>query len=191
MPTVFAARQFVNHGHIKVNGRRVNIASYQVKVGDLVEIKESSRQMALVLEANALAERDVPDYIEVDHAKGTAKMTRIPASPKCPIRRTWSRTWSSNSTRADASQTHKGPSSGASRHLLPQSGRRVRAPLSRVRGRAGVRAGRPTAEPSGSHADASLRNRGPASSSILPASHYSRSTTRSANGWSRITASAN
>src|ERR1700685_4382673 len=77
-------RQFVNHGHIKVNGRRVNIASYQVKVGDLVEIKESSRQMALVLEANALAERDVPDYIEVDHAKGTAKMTRIPSLSEVP-----------------------------------------------------------------------------------------------------------
>ena len=70
VPTVFAARQFVNHGHIRVNGRRVNIASYQVKVGDLVEIKESSRQLPLVLEANALAERDVPDYVEVDHAKG-------------------------------------------------------------------------------------------------------------------------
>ena len=78
MPTVFAARQFVNHGHVKVNGRRVNIASYQVKVGDLVEIKESSKQLALVLEANALAERDVPDYVEVDHAKGTAKLTRVP-----------------------------------------------------------------------------------------------------------------
>ena len=84
VPTPFAARQFVNHGHIKVNGRRVNIASYQVKVGDLVEIKESSRQMALVLEANALAERDVPDYIEVDHAKGTAKMTRIPSLSEVP-----------------------------------------------------------------------------------------------------------
>ena len=84
VPTVFAARQFVNHGHIKVNGRRVNIASYQVKVGDLVEIKESSRQMLLVLEANALAERDVPDYIEVDHAKGTAKMTRIPSLSEVP-----------------------------------------------------------------------------------------------------------
>ena len=84
VPTVFAARQFVNHGHIQVNGRRVNIASYQVKVGDLVEIKESSRQMPLVLEANALAERDVPDYIEVDHAKGTAKMTRIPSLSEVP-----------------------------------------------------------------------------------------------------------
>jgi small subunit ribosomal protein S4 len=84
VPTVFAARQFVNHGHVKVNGRRVNIASYQVKVGDLVEIKESSRQLAIVLEAEASAERDVPDYIEVDHAKGTAKMTRIPGLTEVP-----------------------------------------------------------------------------------------------------------
>ena len=69
VPTVFAARQFVNHGHVKVNGKRVNIASYRVKVGDVVEVKEKSRQMDLVLEAQALAERDVPDYIEVDTAK--------------------------------------------------------------------------------------------------------------------------
>ena len=69
VPTVFAARQFVNHGHVKVNGRRVNIASYLVKVGDVVEVKEASRQMALVLEAVGLAERDVPDYFEVDHTQ--------------------------------------------------------------------------------------------------------------------------
>ena len=84
VPTVFAARQFVNHGHIRVNGRRVNIPSYQVKVGDLIEIKEASRQMPLVLEANALAERDVPDYVEVDHAKGTAKLTRVPGLSEVP-----------------------------------------------------------------------------------------------------------
>ena len=84
VPTVFAARQFVNHGHVKVNGRRVNIPSFQVKVGDLVEIKESSRQLPLVMEANALAERDVPDYVEVDHAKGTAKLTRIPHLSEVP-----------------------------------------------------------------------------------------------------------
>jgi small subunit ribosomal protein S4 len=69
VPTVFAARQFVNHGHIRVNGRRVNIPSYQVKPGDVVEVKEASRQMILVLEAVGLAERDVPDYIEADHGK--------------------------------------------------------------------------------------------------------------------------
>ena len=84
VPTVFAARQFVNHGHIKVNGRRVNIASYQVKVGDVIEIKEVSRQMILVLEAQALAERDVPDFYEVDHSKGTAKMSRIPLPSEVP-----------------------------------------------------------------------------------------------------------
>src|SRR5262245_48875933 len=63
VPTVFAARQFVNHGHVKVNGRRVNISSFRCKVGDVVEVKEASRQLAFVLEAVALGERDVPDYI--------------------------------------------------------------------------------------------------------------------------------
>ena len=79
-----AARQLISHGHVKVNGRRVNIASYQVRVGDLVEIKESSRQLVVVIEAAALAERDVPDYIEVDHAKGTAKLTRVPGLSEGP-----------------------------------------------------------------------------------------------------------
>lgn len=71
--TVFAARQFVNHGHVRVNGRRVNISSYQVKDGDVIEVKESSKQLATVLEAIQSQERDVPDYIEVDHKhmKGT------------------------------------------------------------------------------------------------------------------------
>src|SRR5579859_3152844 len=84
VPTVFAARQFINHGHVKVNGRRVNIPSYQVKVGDLIELKESSRQLASVLEAVGLAERDVPDYIEADHSKMTAKMTRVPNLSEVP-----------------------------------------------------------------------------------------------------------
>ena len=82
--TVFAARQFVNHGHVRVNGKKVNIASYQVKVGDLVEVKEASRQLAVVIEAVALAERDVPDYFEIDHAKLSAKMTRIPGLTDVP-----------------------------------------------------------------------------------------------------------
>ena len=84
VPTVFAARQFVNHGHVKVNGRRVNIPSYRVKVGDVVEVKEKSRQLPLVLEAVALAERDVPDYIDADHSKMTAKLTRIPTLGEVP-----------------------------------------------------------------------------------------------------------
>jgi small subunit ribosomal protein S4 len=84
VPTVFAARQFINHGHIKVNGRRATIASMRLKVGDVVEVKESSRQLPLVLEATALAERDVPDYIEVDHSKMTAKLGRVPAMTEVP-----------------------------------------------------------------------------------------------------------
>ena len=84
VPTPFAARQFVNHGHVKVNGKRVNIASYRCKVNDVVEVKDASREMALVLEAKALAERDVPDYLEVDHNKMTAKLARVPAPGEVP-----------------------------------------------------------------------------------------------------------
>jgi small subunit ribosomal protein S4 len=84
VPTVFAARQFINHGHVKVNGRRVNIASFRLKAGDLVEVKEKSKQMALVMEATGLPERDVPDYIEVDHHKMTAKLARVPQITEVP-----------------------------------------------------------------------------------------------------------
>ena len=84
VPTVFAARQFINHGHIKVNGRKVNIPSFRVKVGDVVEIKEVSQQMNLVLEAQALTERDVPDYISVDTSKMTAQMARVPVFADVP-----------------------------------------------------------------------------------------------------------
>ena len=84
VPTMFAARQFINHGHVKVNGRRVNIASFQVKVGDVVEVKDKSKQLALVLEATGLGERDVPDYLEVDHHKMTARLARIPQLTEVP-----------------------------------------------------------------------------------------------------------
>ncbi|MDP1643298.1 MAG: 30S ribosomal protein S4 [Phenylobacterium sp.] len=84
VPTVFAARQFVNHGHVLVNGKRVNIPSYRVKAGDVVEVRERSRNMALVLEALASGEREVPDYIEVD-AKGlSAKFIRAPELAEVP-----------------------------------------------------------------------------------------------------------
>src|SRR5207237_6943222 len=66
VPTPFAARQFVNHGHVLVNGKRVNIASYRVKPGDVVSVHERSRNMALVLEALQSPERDTPDYITID-----------------------------------------------------------------------------------------------------------------------------
>jgi len=84
VPTVFAARQFVSHGHVKVNGRRVNIPSYLVKVGDVIEVKDSSKQLALVLEASQLAERDVPDFLEVDHNKMAATFVRIPELNEVP-----------------------------------------------------------------------------------------------------------
>ncbi|MCC0029162.1 MAG: 30S ribosomal protein S4 [Brucellaceae bacterium] len=84
VPTVFAARQFVNHGHVKVNGRRVNIPSYRCKPGDVIELREKSRQLALVLEATQLAERDVPEYIEADHNKMVAKYTRMPGLSEVP-----------------------------------------------------------------------------------------------------------
>lgn len=84
VPTVFAARQFVSHGHVKVNGRRVNVASYRVKIGDVIEVKEASKQLVLVLEAAQSGERDVPDYIEVDHGKMVAKFQRIPALADVP-----------------------------------------------------------------------------------------------------------
>jgi small subunit ribosomal protein S4 len=84
VPTVFAARQFVNHGHILVNGKRVNIPSYRVKVGDTVQVRERSRNMALVLEALQLAERDTPDYLEVDAKAMTAKYIRMPELAEVP-----------------------------------------------------------------------------------------------------------
>ena len=82
--TVFAARQFVSHGHVMVNGSRVNIPSYQVKVGDKIEVRERSKQLTVVLEAVQLAERDVPDYVEVDHNKLTATFARVPALSDVP-----------------------------------------------------------------------------------------------------------
>ncbi|MDO8410067.1 MAG: 30S ribosomal protein S4 [Phenylobacterium sp.] len=84
VPTVFASRQFVNHGHVTVNGKRVNIPSYRVKPGDVVEVRERSRNMALVLEAQASGEREVPDYIELD-AKGlSARFIRAPELAEVP-----------------------------------------------------------------------------------------------------------
>ena len=83
--TPFAARQFVNHGHILVNGKRVTIPSYQVKPGDKVELRERSRQLGIVLEANQLAERDVPEYIEVDHNKMVATFQRVPGLADVPF----------------------------------------------------------------------------------------------------------
>ena len=84
VPTVFAARQFVNHGHVTVNGKRVNIASYRVQAGDVVAVRERSRNMALVLEAIQSAERDTPDYITVDGKGLSATFVRAPEFSEVP-----------------------------------------------------------------------------------------------------------
>ena len=84
VPTVFSSRQFINHGHIHVNGKRVNIPSYQVKEDDVIEVKEKSRQLPLVLLAIESPERDVPDYLDVNLKKmqgifkATPKLTDVP-----------------------------------------------------------------------------------------------------------------
>jgi small subunit ribosomal protein S4 len=83
-PTVFAARQFVNHGHIKVNGRRVTIPSFQIRDNDVIEVKERSRELPIVLEAVGSPERDVPDYLNVDHVKMTATYVRAPKLADVP-----------------------------------------------------------------------------------------------------------
>ena len=82
--TPFASRQFVNHGHVMVNGRKVNISSYQVKDGDLIEVKEKSKQMAVVLDATQSNERDVPEYLEVDHRAMKGRFARAPKLTDVP-----------------------------------------------------------------------------------------------------------
>ncbi len=84
VPTVFSARQFINHGHITVNGIRVNIPSYMVKEGDVVEVREKSRQMPLVLLASESSEREVPEYVEVNHQRMTGTFIRQPKLEDVP-----------------------------------------------------------------------------------------------------------
>jgi small subunit ribosomal protein S4 len=83
-PTVFSARQFANHGHVKVNGRRVNIPSFRVKPNDVIEVREKARSMGLVLEALQSGERDTPDYVEVDPKAMSCKLVRIPVLADVP-----------------------------------------------------------------------------------------------------------
>ena len=84
VPTVFAARQFVNHGHILVNGKRVNVPSYKVQPGDTIEVRDKSKQLGIVLESIELKERDIPDYIDVDTDKKIAKYIRVPQLSDVP-----------------------------------------------------------------------------------------------------------
>lgn len=84
VPTVFAARQFVNHKHVKVNGKKVNIPSYLVKPGDVIELCDKSKQLALVQTAADSPERDVPEYLDVDHKAGKATFLRTPKLEDVP-----------------------------------------------------------------------------------------------------------
>jgi small subunit ribosomal protein S4 len=82
--TPFAARQFISHGHILVNGKKLNIPSYQVKDEDVIEVREKSKQLAVVLDAAQSSERDVPEYVEVDHRAMKGKFLRAPKLADVP-----------------------------------------------------------------------------------------------------------
>jgi len=84
VPTVFSARQFINHGHVRVNGKKVNIPSYRLKEGDVIDVREKSRQNILVMEAVESTERDVPDYIDTDYKAMSATFLRTPSLSDIP-----------------------------------------------------------------------------------------------------------
>lgn len=84
VPTIFAARQFVNHGHVTVNGKKVNIPSYMVKAGDVIEVREKSKQLGTVLAAIESTSRDFPGYLGVDPKKLTAKYSFVPKFEDVP-----------------------------------------------------------------------------------------------------------
>ena len=82
--TIFAARQFVSHGHIKVNGKKVTIPSYSLKDGDVVEVKEKSKEVPIVLEAISSTERDTPEYLSVDYDKMKGTFLKGPKTDAVP-----------------------------------------------------------------------------------------------------------
>ncbi len=83
-PTVFSARQLINHGHFTVNKKRVNISSYSVKEEDLIEVKEKSKSLNLIEGCLSSKERDVPEYIQLDLKNKTAKLVRVPKFADIP-----------------------------------------------------------------------------------------------------------
>jgi len=84
VPTIFAARQFVNHGHILVNGKKVNIPSYLVKANDVISVREKSKQLPIVIAALESKLHETPSYLEVDASKMSAKFTFIPKFEDIP-----------------------------------------------------------------------------------------------------------
>lgn len=83
-PTIFAARQLVSHGHVKINGKRVNIPSYTLKIGDVIEVKDSSRQLPVIALSVAKGDRKVPDYYSFDANALSGKLLRIPQMDEIP-----------------------------------------------------------------------------------------------------------
>ena len=83
-PTIFAARQFVSHGQLLVNGTRVTVPSYRVKVGDVIEVRAKMKQHPIVLEALASGERDTPDYLQIDTDKLTVSIIAVPSLADIP-----------------------------------------------------------------------------------------------------------
>ena len=82
--SIFSARQLINHGHVKVNGKKVNISSYQVKEEDAIEIRDKSKQLAIIDVAMASKERETPEYIQVDEKNKKVKFVRIPKFEEVP-----------------------------------------------------------------------------------------------------------
>ena len=83
-PTVFSARQLINHGHIRVNKKKVNISSYLVKESDVIEVKEKSKKLNIIEGSLSNKERDVPEYIQVDDKNKSVKLVRIPKFAEVP-----------------------------------------------------------------------------------------------------------
>ena len=83
-PTVFSARQLINHGHFKVNKKKVNVSSYLVKEEDLIEVKDKSKSLIVIEECLNSKERDVPEYIQSDGKNKTAKLIRVPKFADIP-----------------------------------------------------------------------------------------------------------
>jgi len=84
VPTVFSARQFVNHGHVMVNGKKVNIPSYRVKAGDVVEIREKSHNIPMVIQGMASNERDIPEYLALENNGTKVTFLRVPILDEIP-----------------------------------------------------------------------------------------------------------
>ena len=82
--TIFSARQLINHGHVKVNGKKVNISSYQLKEEETIEIREKSKQLSFIDVALANKEREIPEYLQVDEKNKKVKFVRIPKFEEVP-----------------------------------------------------------------------------------------------------------